>query len=232
MKNNEKTDHVSEIFARIMSVLKVGTYADVFVKIDMKRGTFDTWKQRGKIPEAKLYEIASKIGVEKKWLEHGDTDEPSFVSDIPIAYGRKNGSVSIPYHKEVYASAGGGSDATSMVGTSPITFSKEFLNNYLGIHNLQGLSIISAAGDSMKPTIKSGELMFVYPVENEGFKDGGIYVIMCGDALLVKRVWLNPVTREYTLSSDNNTVKDQVLTMDEGSDCHFVGRVVGHLDRV
>ena len=182
-----------------------------------------------------MRKIAENKGISLTWLEFGEglmMSENDMVSDIPISYGHKNGSVSIPYHKEVYASAGGGSDATSMVGTSPITFSKEFLNNYLGIHNLQGLSIISAAGDSMNPTIKSGELMFVYPVKNEGFKDGGIYVVMCGDALLVKRVWLNPVTKEYTLSSDNDTVEDQVLTMDEGSDCRFVGRVVGHLDRV
>ena len=157
----------------------------------------------------------------------------SSVNETPIEYGKEcENMVTVPYHKDVYASAGGGSNATSMVDTNPITFSKMFLNSYLGVYDLQGLSMINAAGDSMDPTIKSGAIMFVYPMESEGFKDGSIYVLMCGDALLVKRVSLDPVTKVYTLLSDNGKVNAIKLTIDEASDCHFVGRVVGHLDRV
>lgn len=176
-----------------------------------------------------LKDIFSDAEIE--YIKNGDKI-PSEVEEPSLAYGIHTENVTIPYHREVYASAGGGSDATCIVETSPVTFSKTFLNSYLGIHNLKGLSIINAAGDSMKPTIRSGAMMFVYPIENEGFKDGGVYVLMCGDALLVKRVWLNPTTSTYTLRSDNETVSDMTLTIDEGSECHFVGRVVGHLDRV
>ena len=66
----------------------------------------------------------------------------------------------------------------------------------------------------------------------KGFKDGGIYVIMCGSDLYVKRVWRDPLSKEYTLASDNDKVADLKLSIDESSECHFVGRVVGHLDRV
>ena len=64
------------------------------------------------------------------------------------------------------------------------------------------------------------------------FKDGGVYVIMCANVLLVKRVTFDPMTKEYTLISDNGKVSPVTLTIDEASDCRFVGRVVGHLDRV
>lgn len=159
------------------------------------------------------------------------TEENSVVKEPGLQY-EKTDQVSIPYHKEVYASAGGGSDNHSMANTTPLTFSKMFLNTYFGIYNLTGLSIINAAGDSMDPTIKSGELMFVSPMENEEFKDGGIYVLMCANVLLVKRVSYDPLTKEYTLKSDNGKVAPVKLTIDESNDCRFVGRVVGHLDRV
>ena len=169
---------------------------------------------------------------EIEYIENGKpTQGNDIVSDAGTLYTQAD-QVSIPYHKEVYASAGGGSGNHSMAETSPITFSKHFLNTFLGIYNLKGLSIINAAGDSMDPTIKSGELMFVYPMENEDFKDGGVYVLMCSDVLLVKRVTFNPLTKEYTLLSDNGKVDPVELTIDEASDCRFIGRVVGHLDRV
>jgi len=165
---------------------------------------------------------------EIKYIESGDTStqENNMVEDIGAVYGSKEEQVSVPFHREVYASAGGGSDSHSLENTSPVSFSRHFLNTFLGIYNLKGLSIINASGDSMDPTIKSGEMMFVSPMENEDFKDGGVYV------LLVKRVTFNPLTKEYTLVSDNGRVDPVKLTIDEGSDCHFMGRVVGHLDRV
>ena len=140
--------------------------------------------------------------------------------------------VVVPFHREVYASAGGGSENHSKAITSPVTFSKDFLNTFLGIYNFKGLSIINAAGDSMSPTIRSGELMFVYPMENEEFKDGGVYVLMCSNVLLVKRVTFDPLSKKYTLVSDNGRVNPVTLSIDEANDCRFVGRVVGHLDKV
>lgn len=170
-------------------------------------GTFDEW--------------------EISYIENGLTNK---MDDACTHAIDKN--IATPYYKNVYASAGGGSNATDMSEASPITFSKEFLTTYLGIRDFRGISIINAAGDSMQETIRSGALMFVCPMENESFKDGGIYVLMCCDALLVKRVYFNPVTKEYTLSSDSESVDDIVMNINESSECRFVGRVVGHLDRV
>ena len=177
-----------------------------------------------------LLGVFSKDEIE--YIEHGEKESGTgSVNDIAMIYG-ESGFVHIPYHKEIYAAAGGEGSSISDAPSAPLSFSKTFLNNFLGIYSLNGLSIINAAGDSMVPTIKSGELMFVNEMGNESFKDGGIYVIMCRDALLVKRVWVDPVSGEYTLSSDNKNVDDIKLSMDEAADCRFVGRVVGHFDRV
>ncbi len=236
-----KKREIEGILERLREI--AGTHVDreMCEKVGIKYGTLDNWKIRDSIPSKRLRQIALDNSVNPAWLEFGegemlktDTSMPDMVNEASVAYGSRGGKelVNIPYHASVYASAGGGSDATSMVESSPVTFSRGFLNSFLGIYNVNGLSIINAAGDSMAPTIKSGELMFVYPMENEGFKDGSIYVVMCGDALLVKRVWINPITKEYTLKSDSVEVEPIVMKLDEASGCHFVGRVVGHLDRV
>ena len=181
-----------------------------------------------------LKSLFSKLEI--NYIDTGVTDEDVVQNEVkePLPeYGKCYlDQVVVPFHREVYASAGGGSENHSKAITSPVTFSKDFLNTFLGIYNFKGLSIINAAGDSMSPTIRSGELMFVYPMENEEFKDGGVYVLMCSNVLLVKRVTFDPLSKEYTLVSDNGRVNPVTLSIDEANDCRFVGRVVGHLDKV
>jgi len=166
---------------------------------------------------------------EIEYIKNGEVNTAGVVEESTPAYGLADDKIEIPYYSEVYASAGGGSDATNMQMVSPISISKEMLSVEMGVQHAKGLTIINASGDSMKPTIKSGDKMLVYPLEYENFQDGSIYVIMCGSSLLVKRVWFNPVTKVYTLASDNVEVKNIELTLDEQSDCRFVGRVVGCL---
>ncbi len=204
----------------------------VAADFDEYQSNVDRLKRGGTVTKA-MKKIANKKGISIDWLENGIgnmfVNEGMVVKDAGILYSEM---ITVPYHQEVYASAGGGSDNHSMENTSPVTFSRQFLNSFLGIYNLSGLSIINAAGDSMDPTIKSGELMFVCPMKNEEFKDGGIYVLMCSNVLLVKRVTFDPLSKKHTLISDNGTVAPVTLTIDESNDCRWIGRVVGHLDRV
>lgn len=254
MKKNKKITKVDLAFERIKNVLKVGTYKECLDFLGIKRGTFDTWKSRGDIPEPKLYEIALKLGVSKEWLETGednrsisyqhgknmvgsigsvgghviagDGDGHGVVQEAPVPYGADE--VVLPYYPEIYASAGGGA-FSGFDASSPVSISRGFLQSYFGIGAAKGMHIINVVGDSMAPTLKNGEMIFVNPIENEGFRDGGVYVLMCGDTILVKRVRQHPITKEYTLISDNPEVEDITLTIDESSDCKFVGRVVGSM---
>ncbi len=139
--------------------------------------------------------------------------------------------VEVPYHKDIHASAGAGSYNQSP-STTPMAFSPSFLKSHFGIDRFNGLHIINATGDSMEPTIMSGELLFVNPFENEEhqIKDGSIYVIMTTDVVMVKRVRRNPITKEMKLVSDNKEVDDILLTGDMLDECKIVGRVIGHFD--
>jgi phage repressor protein C with HTH and peptisase S24 domain len=140
--------------------------------------------------------------------------------------------VEVPYHENIHASAGAGSYNEDSAYTTPMAFSPVFLQSHFGIEKFQGLHIINATGDSMEPTIMSGELLFVNPFENEDHqvKDGSIYVIMTTDVVMVKRVRRNPISKEMKLISDNKEVDDILLTGDMLDECRIVGRVIGHFD--
>jgi len=203
---------------------------DLMRKIAKDKGISLSWLEfgEGDMLNGSTYSAKNMVGNIGSVGGHVITgDGHGVVHESPgIVYGEDE--VVLPYYPETYASAGGGA-FNGFDASSPVSISRSFLQSYFGISAAKGLHIINVVGDSMEPTLKNGEMIFVNPIENEGFRDGGVYVLMCGDTILVKRVRQHPITKEYTLISDNPAVEDITLTIDESSDCKFVGRVVGSM---
>lgn len=141
--------------------------------------------------------------------------------------------VTISYFKDTYAAAGAGAinyDKAPKV----MTFDKEFLRVQLGITVFKHLHIIHAIGNSMHPTIQTGEMLFINPFENEDFKirDKDIYVINTPNGVLVKRIKIHPIKPIYILVSDNPEDDDIILEGDEFNSCTVIGRVIGHFNKL
>ena len=139
--------------------------------------------------------------------------------------------VEITYYEDVVASAGGGAYNTDEAPTL-MAFDKNFLKVHLGLSSYNNIHIITATGDSMEPTISAGEFLFISPIENEGsyIKEGGIYIIMCEDSILVKRVSKNNISKEITLISDNTVYPAQTIKLNDFDNCKILGRVIGHFN--
>ncbi|WP_235927597.1 S24 family peptidase [Sandarakinorhabdus rubra] len=65
------------------------------------------------------------------------------------------------------------------------------------------LAVLAVEGDSMLPTLAHGDQILIDTNESHPSHDG-IYVLRVDDALLVKRLSLNPATRRLTIRSDND----------------------------
>lgn len=65
------------------------------------------------------------------------------------------------------------------------------------------LSIIRVAGDSMAPTLADGDDILVDRGDGEERLRDGVYVLRRDDALVVKRLGLDPATRRIAIRSDN-----------------------------
>jgi len=70
------------------------------------------------------------------------------------------------------------------------------------------LSVVRVEGDSMAPTLNAGDDILVDLGDSGERLRDGIYVLRVDDALVVKRIALNPMGRRVTVQSDNPAYSD------------------------
>ncbi|WP_121020471.1 XRE family transcriptional regulator [Helicobacter vulpis] len=100
--------------------------------------------------------------------------------------------------------------------------SKTFLKRHFGITSTDHLGLLQAAGNSMEPLIKEGDLLLF---QNDGScYEGAIYVVNLDGEYYVKRLSKRP---EVSLLSDNPIYKP--IPLQSLEDVAILGRVVGVL---
>lgn len=91
-------------------------------------------------------------------------------------------------HLEVHAAAGGGFTVEQEPEGKPFHFRKDWLEHKFGGHDGK-LRIIHFDGDSMLPTIHSGDVgLILTGLEKDDLRSGHIYVLWDGNGLVVKRL--------------------------------------------
>lgn len=102
----------------------------------------------------------------------------------------------------VNASAGPGALADDEQELSQIAFPARWLRKLAGGDPAE-LSIISVSGDSMEPTLSDGDEILVSRGDGAERLRDGIYVLRDDNAVIVKRIAINPASRRFTIKSDN-----------------------------
>jgi peptidase S24-like protein len=122
--------------------------------------------------------------------------------DAPAA----SGLVSVQRHP-VMVSAGPGSVVTEELGKPYFGFDERWLKALTSTAPAN-LSIVRVEGDSMTPTLNAGDDILVDLGDSTARLRDGIYVLRIDDALVVKRLALNPVGKRLTVQSDNPAYPD------------------------
>ncbi len=117
-----------------------------------------------------------------------------------------NGLVSVTRHP-VTVSAGPGAIVTAELGKPYFAFEERWLKS-LTASSPSNLSIVRVEGDSMAPTLNAGDDILVDLGDSGDRLRDGIYVLRVDDALVVKRIALNPVARRIAVQSDNPAYPD------------------------
>ncbi|MBV9527783.1 S24 family peptidase [Sphingomonas sp.] len=135
---------------------------------------------------------------------------------------RSDGLVTVSRHA-VAASAGPGALVGDELGRPYLAFDERWLKS-LTPTRADRLSVVRVEGDSMAPTLNPGDdIMIDLDDCGDRLRDG-IYVLRAEDALVVKRLALNPVARRLTVQSDNPAYPDWPdCSMDS---IHCIGRVI------
>lgn len=113
----------------------------------------------------------------------------------------RGGLVAVP-RLDVGASAGPGAFAEDERTRAHIAFDPSWLRR-IAAGAPDQLSIITVAGDSMAPTLADGDEILVDRGDSAGRLRDGIYVLRIDDALVVKRLAVNPAARTVSIRSDN-----------------------------
>jgi phage repressor protein C with HTH and peptisase S24 domain len=133
-----------------------------------------------------------------------------------------NGLVSVKRHP-VMVSAGPGAIVTEELGKPYFAFDERWLKA-LTPSKPSRLSIVRVEGDSMAPTLNAGDDILVDLGDAAEQLRDGIYVLRIDDALVVKRLALNPLGRRVTVQSDNPAYSDWPDCRLDEINC--IGRVI------
>ena len=181
---------------------------------------YDIMRGRSENPNLeKLDQVAQALNVERNWLLHGigDVDGESPIMEDPM-----EAFVSVP-SVEVTASMGGGNLVTDEVENGePYNFQRSWI-----VHDLKAdpanLRIMHVEGDSMMPTLHSGDVVLV-DLARRSPTPPGIFVLFDGMGLVAKRLEHIPNNDppKVRVISDNTFYSPYERTADEVS---IIGRI-------
>lgn len=217
---------------------------------NIKRGRSDSL--RG----PRLLKLAQVLGVSAEWLQTGEHEHMSseeVAAGLPSTEHRKNnGHSNLENYKsdvpgavpEIDARAGAGDGAVgesevvtlrcgeAFVGhkvTAEWVFPSTFLRHELRVQP-GGIMVLEVVGDSMSPTLESGDRVIIDTGHSKPTPDG-IYVIDEGDGPMVKR--LQMIRRsdppEIRVISDNKNHEPYTLRL---GDIRIIGRVSGRVTKM
>ncbi len=107
----------------------------------------------------------------------------------------------------VAVSAGPGAVVSEELGRPYFGFDERWLKA-LTPSSPDRLSVVRVEGDSMAPTLNAGDDILVDLGDSGERLRDGIYVLRVDDALVVKRIALNPMGRRVIVQSDNPAYSD------------------------
>ena len=146
----------------------------------------------------------------------------SLLGGPPDLSAGPDGLISVNRHP-VTVSAGPGAVVTEELGKPYFAFDERWLKALTATPAAK-LSIVRVEGDSMSPTLNPGDEILVDLGDCDDRLRDGIYVLRVDDALVVKRLALNPMGRRVTVQSDNPAYPDWP---DCGlNEVHCIGRVI------
>jgi phage repressor protein C with HTH and peptisase S24 domain len=125
-------------------------------------------------------------------------------------------------HYNVAAAAGAGALPGWETSDSALAFQSRWVRT-IATGGVDALAVIRVEGDSMYPTLSDGDNILLDTADCERLRDG-IYVLRIEDALMVKRIAINPIARTLTIMSDNSAYPSwRDVEVDK---VHIIGRVV------
>lgn len=195
-------------------------------ELGLTSGTFSRYWNGERLPPADtLVDVAEQLGVSPRWLIRGSESQSQTAEAASSANIVPDDMVEI---REIDLHYGmGGSFLADDVGVETRVFSRDWLRNFTRAAP-EHLFWTMGDGDSMEPTIRSGELILVDGSQRQVRVNDGIWAVAMGEIGMVKRIHFSG-SDSVELLSDNTHIPPQPVAYDE---LHVIGRVVAVVRRL
>lgn len=183
--------------------------------LNVKPQAVQKWESGGAPRHSRIQEIAEKLNVTAAYLltdgaDHAKAHDYGSGLNVPLLANA--------------ASMGVGEELAEYdVVRGALTLAPRFVSDHIHPTKPEALRFIHAYGDSMEPTLSSGDILLVDTGVQE-VKIDGIYVLSAHGRLFVKRA-RQRMDGKFEISSDNPTVKTSDVLNGE-DEVRVVGRVL------
>jgi SOS-response transcriptional repressor LexA len=185
---------------------------DVADSLDITQANLATMKTRNKIPFSNILDFCALKKISINWLLYGQ--DPSSLIDSTDKYW-------IKYFPNIAVSAGGGAyDANDFY--EKLDVPDYFVSILGGKQNIKNIEAINVSGDSMEPTLNTGDIIYLDTNKKDISKDG-IYAFTNSNGLFVKRIQKR-IDGKIDIISDNKEYSVQITSKNK---INIVGKAVG-----
>lgn len=187
----------------------------------------NNWFNRGNISKESASIIANEYGYHLSWIIGiSDDPKPSYQLEAD------------DYHKhridylDVRAAAGmvefSNSDYPEII--SSLWLSDDGMLELIGKKHSDGIYLINVPTDSMEPTIKKGDIVFIDTKINH-YTGDGVYAFVVNGSLYIKRLQ-KLISGDYKMISDNKIYEPEIMNSDVYATAQFVGKFIRrwHID--
>lgn len=196
-------------------------------KTSVSRGAVGNWERGFGMTAENLNTLGNVLDVNSEWLLSGRGEGPSAdfhihnTPDLPDAIMDRT-TVAVPEY-DVRAGMGDGFVVDSETVKDQWTFSRRYLVDELRLGS-RDLVVIELVGDSMAPTLLSGDRALV-DMSDRRVGTPGIFALWDGDGTVAKRIERLPNTKpqKIRLISDNALHGSYEVMAD---DTNIIGRIV------
>lgn len=191
----------------------------------------NNWYKKGKISVTSAKAIYQKYGYSIEWILGGDESKASvnqndgltsdlFSNERDLLHKHR-----IDYY-DVRAAAGltgfENSDYPEIISSLYLT--DDGMAQLVGKKSSDGICLVNVPTDSMEPTIRKGDIVFLDTKVN-AYSGDGIYAFAIDGALFIKRIQ-KMIGGGYRMISDNEIYPPEQISDDVCENAKFIGRFI------
>ncbi len=218
---------MSAMSERISSLVKESglSIRSLAKRLGVSNVSLSNWMRGETEPsEDGLFALCDYFSVTPAWLRYGDSNAPGGqtieLSDGTIMIPRLSAEAHCADPNDVNAqSSQDGVELIEFMGVSP-----EWAERYCPTAAKRSIHIITAAGDSMEPTLYRGDTV-VIDVSQKDVREDGLYAVRIAGQVMVKRLQIT--LKGLVLLSDNAFYKP--ITVCDDDNLEILGRAYAGL---